>query len=122
MKNVYELADEAKKSMYFLSSFEQTKVLVYMSYIIDKPYRDHRFEMKRYSIRYRANDNHIYIYDRRAINVNDIEYLDCSEITNDYIAKIYVKKTVEEAKGIIIRFFFRLSNKIKKWLKTIKII
>ena len=121
MKDVYELADEAKKSMY-LSSFEQTQVLVFMSYIIDKPYRDHRFEMKRYSIRYRANDNHIYIYDRRAINDNDTEYLDCSEITNDYIAKIYIKKTIEETKGIIMRFFFSLSNKIRKWLNTIKII
>lgn len=122
MRDVYELADEAKKSMYFLSSFEQTKVLVFMSYIIDKPYRDHRYEMKRYSIRYRANDNHIYIYDKRAINDNDIEYLDCSEITNDYIAKIYVKKTIEETKGIIMRLFFSLFNKIKKWLNIIKII
>ena len=121
MKDVYELADEAKKSMY-LSSFEQTQVLVFMSYIIDKPYRDHRFEMKRYSIKYRAYDNLIYIYDKKAINDNDIEYLDCSEITNDYIAKIYIKKTIKETKGIIVRFFFNLFNKIKKWLNTIKII
>lgn len=113
MKSVYELTDEIIFNTTLISSFDKTKILVFTSYILDKPYRSHRLELKMYSIRYKASDNYIYIYNKYNNDINeDIDCLDDFDITTDYNVKISIKKNIKDVKVLLY--------KIKKFIKKIK--
>lgn len=113
MKSVRDLTDELVNDMPLSTSLERTRLLVFIDDLYDNLYRDHRLELSMYSIRFKANDNEIYVYGKKEkIDVANIEYLDNVEITNDYKCKAIIRNNVlnidKEAKCRLLRLFVKL--------------
>lgn len=122
MKSIHELSNELIEHMPLTTSYDHTKILVFVSYIIDKPYRYHRLELKFYSIRYKAHDNIIYVYNKYFEMAEEVE-TDCMDevdITDEYSAKIYIRKSIKDAESElnyrISRLFNRIKQKIIDWI------
>lgn len=116
MKTIAKLSQELMAEMSALTSYEETKVLVFVSYVLDNPYRDHRLETKRYSIRYKARDNFIHIYNGYNYTADDdIEYLDDIEITNDYLSKIDIRYTMSNKYAFIRKYYYKIKTMIRRW-------
>lgn len=114
MKTVHELTDKLFIQMPNITALERTKLLVEVDKIIDKPYRDYRLELNSYSVRYKAKEASIYIYNRNSLNRDElVEYINDVDVPRDYKIKLclFKNKLGDGGSYVITRYVNEVKNK-----------
>ena len=121
MKSVHDLTNELAKSMPLSTSLEKTRLLVFIDTLYQKPYRDHRLELTVYSVRYKANNNDIYVYNKKEeLDSVNTEYLDDVKITGDYKSRVVIRKNIMSFDKTTGCMLLKLFIKLKILKKTAK--
>lgn len=115
MKSINQLATEISNNLIYITNYEKTKLLVVINRIIERPNSNHRVELNFYSIRYKAEDKNIYVYNKVCeFDDNfDFDYIDNIEFPNDFSVKVIV-----DSKWVVIKKSLLLKiRRIIKWKK-----
>ena len=115
MKSINQLATEISNNLIYVTNYEKTKLIVVINRILERPNANHRVELNFYSIRYKAEDKNIYVYNKvYEFDDNfDFDYIDNIEFPNDFSVKVIVDSKWDVIKKSII-LKIRSLNKWKK--------
>lgn len=111
MKNVHVMTKEIISGLPYLTSFEETKILILVDRIYSKPWINHRLELICYSLKYKAEDKSIYVYSKEYDNNDNFDF-DCSDII-EFPIDFNLKFHTDDA-------FTNIINKIKLFYNKIK--
>lgn len=115
MRSINQIATEISNNLVYVTNYEKTKLLVVVNRILEKPYTNHRVELNFYSIRYKADDKNIYVYNKvYEFDDNfDFDYIDNIEFPNDFSVKIIVDSKWDRIKKLI---YLKIRS-LNKWKK-----
>lgn len=116
MKSINQIATEISNNLVCVTNYEKTKLLVIIDRIVEKPYANHRMELNFYSIRYKAEDKNIYVYNKAyEFDDNfDFDYIDNIDFPTDFSVKIIVDSKCDMIRKMLILKLRRLNTIWKK--------
>lgn len=97
MKTVSTVSNELNSKLSYITSYDRTKILILVDRVLSKPYSNHRLELNFYSIRYKAVDKQIYVYNKAYDFTDNFDYegLDNFDFPNDFSIKITIDSYME---------------------------
>ena len=98
MRTVESLSAELNRKLSYITRFEKTKILVMVDRIITKSYTNHRLDLYHYSVRYKADEKMVYVYNKNKENTDDYvdyDYVDKIDFPEDFNIKITIDSTME---------------------------
>ncbi len=98
MRTVESLSAELNRKLSHITRFEKTKILVMVDRIITKSYTNHRLDLHHYSVRYKADEKMVYVYNKNKENADDYvdyDYVDKIDFPEDFNIKITIDSTLE---------------------------
>lgn len=116
MKNIHDMSSELISNLNHTTSYENTKILVLVSRIYDKPWSNHRLELTYYSIRYKTEDKSIYVYSKDYANDDNFDFdcLDIIEFPVNFNLKIHTDDKITSTINKIKYLYTKLMGGISK--------